>query len=192
MALGSCYVKKNSEMNSAFCGNSAVRWCMTTHTVAPQEWWLAVRSISDLVSRDGVAPEEAALIRDKLKQRGFSPEGIGKALDWMDKAALSGSLLDTLGMLQPVASGVRIDHALEKACLHPRLLRSIETCRRRGWLGQDVAERLLEGLRGVDSWDWDDAEVDTFLVDILGISAPSLAGKNLVDVFCRRSEDHYN
>jgi uncharacterized protein Smg (DUF494 family) len=165
---------------------------MTIHTEAPQEWWLAVRSISDLVSRDGIAPEESSLIRTKLSQRGFSSDGIGKALDWMDKAALSGTLMDTLGMLQPVASGVRVDHALEKASLHPRLLRAVETCRRRGWLGQDQAERLLESLRGVDSRDWDDADVEAFLADILGISAPSLAGMKLSEVLGVRSKDHYN
>ncbi len=153
---------------------------------------MAVRSIADLVNRDGVAPDEDRVIRKELTDRGFSKDGIGKAMDWMDKAALSGTLMDTLGMLQPPPAGLRVNHALEKASVHPQLLRAVDACRRRGWVAPEFAERLLEGLRTMDTRDWDDAEIEQFLAEVLGVSSPSLAGWSLVSILRQEPPDHYN
>jgi hypothetical protein len=165
---------------------------MTERGELVQEWWLAVRSISDLVNRDGVQPEEDQIIRAELSEQGFSDDGIRKAMDWLDKASLSGRLTDSLGMLQPIRTGPRIDHALEKVSVHPRLLGAVDICRRRGWLSQDVAERLLEGLRAMDSRDWDRHEIDSFLADVLGLSLPGLAGMSLAAVLGSWPRHRYN
>ena len=157
-----------------------------------QEWWLAVRSIADLINRDGIPPEDDRVIRAQLTEQGFSADGIGKAMDWMDKAAMSGNLSDSLGMLQPIVHGPRMDHVLELVCVHPLLMRAVESCRRRAWLHQDVAERLLEGLRAMDSRDWDRPEIDGFLADVLGVSVPSLAGMSLSKVLKRWPRQKYN
>ena len=157
-----------------------------------QEWWLAVRHIADLVSRGGVDPDEARLIRKELKEHGFSMDGIGQAMEWLDRAALSGNLMDSLGMLQPVSQHLRIEHPLERVCIHSRLRLAVEACRRRGHLTQDTAERLLEGLRTADTRDWDHSEVEAFLAEGL---APSLSGvgpESLHEILGGRPEDHYN
>jgi hypothetical protein len=161
-------------------------------SIIQQEWWLAVRTIADLVSRDGVGPDDAGIIRKELTDRGFSTDGIGKALEWVDRAALSGCLMDTLGMLQPVADGLRVEHALERASLHPRLLRAIYAARGRGWISRDLSERLIEGVRTMDTRDWDDAEIAHFLGDILAVSSPCLAGQSLAGILAGRAVDHYN
>ena len=157
-----------------------------------QEWWLAVHRIADLVNRSGVAPEEDRLIREDLADQGFSTDGIGKAMDWVDKASLSGTLMDTLGMLQPVPSGLRVEHALERASLHPRLLRIIDGCRRRGLVTQELAERLVEGLRAMDTRDWGTDEIEQFFADVLGVVSPTLAGQSLSRLLGPDAPDHYN
>src|SRR5262249_34241026 len=133
-----------------------------------QEWWLAVHRIAHLVSRNGVAPEQDRVIREDLAGQGFSSDGLGKAMEWVDRAWLSGSLLDTLAMLGPAELGPRVDHALERVSLHPRLLRLVGVCRRRGLVTPDVAERLVEGLRAMDTRDWDAPEIEAFFAEVLG------------------------
>lgn len=160
--------------------------------MSQQEWWLAMHRIADLVSRDGVGPEDDRVIRQDLSERGFSTDGIRMAMDWLDKASLSGTLMDTLGMFQSVFVGIRVDHALERASLHPRLLRIVEACRRRGLITQDMAERLLEGLRSMDTRDWDNSEIEAFFADVLGVVSPSLAGLSLARLLSRDAPDHYN
>ena len=165
---------------------------MTDSSALAQEWWLAVCSIADLVNRQGVLLEDDRQIRNQLSQQGYSEAGIGRALEWIDKATLSGNLIDSLAMLQPVANVPRVEHVLEQVSVHPKLLRAVATCRQRAWLQQDVAERLLEGLRVMDSRDWDRQEIDGFLADVLGVSVPSLAGISLDTVLGDWPREKYN
>lgn len=169
---------------------------MTNHAegtqVGTQEWWMAVRSIADLVHCRGVTPDEDHIIRAELAQQGFSSDGIAQALDWIDKAALSGNAVDALSMLQPVRSGVRVEHPLERACMHPLLRQAFEVCRTRGLLGDDLVERLMEGVRTMDTRDWDDPEIESFFDDVLAASAPQLAGVGLADVLNGDVREQFN
>jgi hypothetical protein len=164
---------------------------MADRTVGAQEWWLAVRSIADLVTRDGVGPDEDHIIRQELVDQGFSPTGIGLALDWVDRAALSGHLIDALGMLQNEWESPRVEHPLERVSLNPLLWEAIDICRRRGFLSADVAERLLEGARSLDTRDWDDAEIETFLEDVLSASSPGLS-ISLAEILSGEARDQYS
>jgi len=157
-----------------------------------QEWWQAVRSIAELVHRQGIQPDDDRQIRAQLVEQGYSEAGICQALDWMDRAALSGNLSDSLAMIQDTTTYLRVEHVLEQVSVHPQLLRAVTTCRQRAWLQSDVAERLLEGLRVMDSRDWDRQEIDGFLADVLGVSVPSLAGLSLESLLRRWPRDRYN
>lgn len=140
--------------------------------IAVPEWWRAVRCIAPLVSPNGISPQDEQMIHNTLVQKGFSLEIIDRALAWIDQVAVTGNLADTLSMLLPVNSYNRIDHALEKVFLHPRLRRALSACLRRGFIPQETMERLLESLRHLDTRDWDDAEIERFFHDVLGISNP--------------------
>lgn len=153
---------------------------------------MAVRSIADLVHRLGVTPDEDHIIRAELAQQGFSSDGIGKALDWIDKAALSGNAADALSMLQPPRTGYRVEHPLERACLHPLLRQAFEVCRARGILSDDLVERLMEGVRALDTRDWDDPEIEAFFDDVLAASASQLAGVGLCDVLNGDVREQFN
>jgi hypothetical protein len=161
-------------------------------TEGSQEWWLAVRSIASLVTRDGVGPDEDHIIRQELAEQGFSPAGIGLALDWVDRAALSGHLIDALGMLQPEGDCVRVEHPLERVSLNPTLWQAIDICRRRGFLTADVAERLVEGARTLDTRDWDDGEIESFLEEVLSHSSNGLSGISLAEILSGEARDQYN
>jgi|LauGreDrversion4_2_1035121.scaffolds.fasta_scaffold00196_25 uncharacterized protein Smg (DUF494 family) len=165
---------------------------MEPEVSAQQEWWQAVRSIAELVHRQGVPPDDDRQIRAQLAEQGYSEAGICQALDWMDRASLSGNLTDSLAMIQETTTSPRIEHLLEQVSVHPQLLRAVTTCRQRAWLQSDVAERLLEGLRVMDSRDWDRQEIDGFLADVLGVSVPSLAGLSLESLLRRWPRDRYN
>lgn len=150
---------------------------MSIDALESQEWWQAVRSIADLVSRDGVTVDEDKIIRHELANRGFSNDGIGKAMDWVGRAALSGNLMDALSMLQPSPNRIRVEHPLERLSLSPEVSRALESCRRQGIMSHEMAERLIEGLRTMDARDWEGDEVESFFAEVLHVSVPSLEGK---------------
>ena len=160
-----------------------------------QEWWAAVRSIASLVTRDGVGPDDDHVLRQELAQQGFSAAGIVQAMDWVDRAALSGHLIDALGMIQPQPDSIRIEHPLERVSLNPMLWQAIDACRRRGFFSADLAERLLEGARSLDTRDWDDPEIEAFLEEVLNHSSNGLggiAGIGLAEILSGEARDQYN
>lgn len=157
-----------------------------------QEWWQALHSIADLVHRSGIQPDEVRLIREQLTEQGFSTDGIGKALDWMDQAALSGNLMDTLSMFQPVSDHVRIEHPLERLSIHPLLRRAVYICRRKGLITTDMGERLLEGLRTLDTRDWDEQEIESYLTEVLTAMPVGLSPSDLASMLVGKSRDLFN
>lgn len=141
------------------------------------EWWSAVCAAALLIGREGVEHDQEGIIRRDLVNKGFSPEGIGKAMDFIDKAFLSGSLMESVGMIyqkEGEYASVRVEHPLEKAHLPESLWLSIDACRRKGFLDPDLAERLLEGVRTMDTRDWDASDVEAFLDDVMAVSVPGL------------------
>lgn len=165
---------------------------MTNTIDAGQEWWQALHSIAELVHRTGIQPEEVRLIREQLTEQGYSTDGIGKALDWMDQAALSGNLMDTLSMFQPVSDHIRIDHPLERLAIHPLLRRAVFICRRKGLITQDLAERLIEGLRVLDTRDWDEQEIESYLTEVLTALPVGPSASDLAAMLVGRSRDLFN
>ncbi len=156
------------------------------------DWWQAVRSIADLVTREGIGPDQEQLLRHALAEQGFSSRGIGQAMDWVEEASLSGNLMDALGMLQSSSPHLRIEHPLESMALSPELRRGIALCRYRGFVSQDMAERLLEGVRALDSRDWDKDQVEAFLAEVLAVSMPQFAGGSISRMLHGRARDLYS
>jgi uncharacterized protein Smg (DUF494 family) len=140
-------------------------------------WWPAVQAIASLIGRDGIELDQDNLIRQDLQDKGFGEPAIGRALEFIEKAKLSGSLMESLGMIYQGAdeyASVRVEHPMERACLPDSLWLAIDGCRRKGILDPDLAERLLEGVRTMDTRDWDEEDVETFLSDVLTVSVPGL------------------
>ena len=90
---------------------------------------------------------------------------IRAAEDWCEKAQAAGSLLDVLSVFAPSGGGYRMSSPLERVSVSEDVWRVIENCRNRGIITIDMAERLLEGVRAMDTRDWDDEDVRAFLLD---------------------------
>lgn len=137
-----------------------------------------VVAIADLVCCHGFTPDEDGVLREHLLLRGFELDAIRAAENWCDQVANSGGrLIETLSLFAPIAQGPRIDSPLEKIFVSDRLWKTIEDCRSRGIFSLDMAERLLEGIRAMDTRDWADSEVKEFIEDACGGSL--IAGGDL-------------
>ena len=140
-----------------------------------QSWWLAVKEAAEFVIQhhDLDASTSAASAVDEyeietfLSNRGFGGDEVVAAVSWLTRASMSGRLGEILSMLLPQRNLPRMTSPVEKVCLSDKVWGHIERCRHRGILNDALAERLLEGLRVLDSRDWDDKEVRAFIADIL-------------------------
>lgn len=124
-----------------------------------------IEIMADLVCCHGVATEEDGLIRGILLGRGFDLELIKAAEDWCDSAQSTGSIMDVLATFAPIGQGTRVSNPLERVAVSDDVWKVIEDCRTRGLITLDMAERMLEGARAMDTRDWDDEDVLNFLAD---------------------------
>jgi hypothetical protein len=122
-----------------------------------------IEAMADLVCCHGLDPDSEGFIREMLIQRGFSLELVRAAEAWCDQAAACGQLIEALSLFVPHTTGTRVSSPLERLSVSERMWKSIESCRNKGFFSEDLAERLLEGARAMDTRDWDDEEVCDFI-----------------------------
>lgn len=146
-------------------------------------WWDVVKTLSGFIVA-GHEEEDLACaeIREKLEELGFEEEDIEMAYEWIDRASLSGTLSESLAMLQPQIQGPRLANPLERAYLSEKLWTSLEKCRHKGLMSDDLIERLLEGVRVIDTRDWDDEEVTALLYELLGMVMPGVSDQKFRDI----------
>ena len=137
-----------------------------------------IEAMADLLCCHGLSPEDDGLIRVHLLARGFDLDLIRSAELWCDKADAAGSIVDLLSMFVSTGEGIRVSNPLESIAVSDDMLSAIEKCRDRGIITVDMAERLLEGTRAMDTRDWDDEDVRAFFVDAcVANSLPSSQAK---------------
>lgn len=127
-----------------------------------------IEAIADLVCCHGFNPEEHAALRIELESRGFKLKLIRAAEEWCDRASATCSIIEVLSLFAPSMQGTRIESPLERLFISKRMWKTIEDCRRRGIFSMDMTERLLEGVRAMDTRDWNDSEVRDFIEDACG------------------------
>ena len=124
-----------------------------------------IEAIADLILCHGQSLEDDGLLRQQLVDRGFEMELVRAAEDWCEMAEASGSLIDILSVFAPASSNQRVYSPLERISVSDEIWSAIEACRIRGVITIDMAERLLESVREIDTRDWDDEDVRAFLLD---------------------------
>ena len=124
-----------------------------------------IEAIADLVCCHGMTLEEDGVIRAHLLALGFDLTLVRAAEDWCDSAQSTGSIMDVLSIFAPVGEGTRVYSPLERVAVSEDVWKVIESCRKRGLITLDMAERMLEGARAMDTRDWDDSDVLSFLAD---------------------------
>ncbi len=133
----------------------------------PKSWWDAVREIASMVVRDGLHQADEGMMRRVLLKSGFAEEEILQAFDWIDHAERSGNVLEALVMLAPRPDGIRVSHPMERMFVSDRVWQEIDRARQREVMNTDLAERLIEGIRALDTRDWEDDEVRSFIADVM-------------------------
>lgn len=133
-------------------------------------WWDVVKAMADFIA---VGYEEADLTESEMRQellaQGFTEPAVAEAVLWVEKAQASGSLSESLAMLQgsDTSLSVRLSNPLERICINDRLWLRLYSCRQKGLLSQELFERLIEGVRAVDVRDWDEYDETQLLEELL-------------------------
>lgn len=145
-----------------------------------EKWWHVIQAMADYVACGFDYDElEDEWVRQALVTQGFLALDIDQALDWLEMASMSGHVADVFSMLQPTGLGMRVASPLEKISISDKVWRQLEEMRIRGIISDDLAERLLEGIRAIDTRDWEDEDVSMFLEEVLSSTLPSTPAKVL-------------
>lgn len=155
------------------------------------EWWNVVQTVASYVA---FGQPEAEIfddyMRDALAAEGFSGGSIDQAMSWLEQAAFCGNLPEVLGMLQPASAAHRIANPLETVCVTEQLWQQIESIRQRGLISTDVAERLVEGIRSIDTRDWEESEIRALITEVMSYSLPHCSIKSL-EKLLRGKDPHF-
>ena len=158
-----------------------------------RQWWDVVKTMAGLVT---TGFDESELtendVRSELISKGFTDFDIDIACEWVDKAFNSGTLAESLAMLQEQTSSVRVNNPLEKLCFSEQVWARIELCCQKGLISRDTVERLLEGARYVDTRDWEDEEVSELLAEMLTSFNPNVPETEYLDMLSRCLPQFYS
>lgn len=140
---------------------------------ADPSWWGVVKSLADFVVL-GHSEEDliGVEVKEKLIDSGHHEDDISEAYKWLDKVMLSGSLSESLSMLKPTSHNCRIENPIETLQIPDSLWKGIQVCRIRGFLSDDLIERLLDEISMIDTRNWDDDETRILLIELLGVVIP--------------------
>ena len=155
-------------------------------------WWAVVECMAGLISSgyDEMELTEKH-VKDILESKGFCKFSISQAMSWVEKAINSGSINESLAMLQPVSTGQRISNPLESVCFSATVLARIEMCRQKGLISEEARERILEAARVIDTRDWDDDEVTGLLAEMLFSYNPNTSEEDYADMLRRCVPNFY-
>lgn len=152
-------------------------------------WWEVVETIVDGMVDEGMDIDFFdGTLKSDLGSIGFNDPDIDRACDWLERASLSGNLTEVLAMIQSrTFEGLRIANPLEIASFSSDLWRRLELCRQKGILSEEMIERLLEGIRTLDTRDWDEEEVSVLLTELYSLIAPGSSTNQFTELLEGRS-----
>lgn len=155
-------------------------------------WWSAVKKMADLVTAGYCETElTEGDVREELMGAGFIAADIDLACEWVEKALNSGTLNESLAMLQQQTHATRIRNPLEGVCFSNDIWSRIENCYQKGLLSRDNVERLLEGARVIDTRDWEDDDVTNLLAEMLNSINPSISESDYLSILQRCTPSYY-
>ena len=151
--------------------------------------WNVILEIAKIVTNDGCSLHDENLLQQKMREKGFEKEEISYAMDWFDRAQLSGNITEIMSMIEPPIKAIRIEHPIEKAYLSDEIIREISVGFENKFFGFETAEKLLEGMRILDPRDWEDQDIRSFVVEILSLLGSEKSSKRLRKVKKGRVSD---
>lgn len=146
-------------------------------------WWSVVETMADLVA-SGYDEHELTerYVKDELLEKGYKEQAINTAVIWLEKATNSGTINESLAMLQRQPVGLRIANPLEQVCFSNSIWSRLEVCRQKGLISEEAVERILEGARVIDTRDWDDEDVSNLLAEMLFTFNPNNSETEYLDM----------
>ena len=94
-------------------------------------------------------------------------------------------------MLSTQSESLRVANPIETAFLSDELWQGLQVCRIRGLLNDDLMERLLDGMRSIDSRDWDEEDANALLIELLGMVLPGLPDEKYMEILRGKSPEFY-
>ena len=166
------------------------------HDPTQAAWWPILPFVLDKLrdfqmlaegDQDEFAKFERYVINE-LTQNGFQREQVDAALDWIENATRHTGLSDLISIFSVGYKHKRLMNPVEDITFNAQLFARIQQCRQRGLLSDEIAERLLENLRTVDTSDWDDQDVEVYIAETISYICPSLS---LTDARKMIGPDHH-
>jgi hypothetical protein len=131
------------------------------HTMEPEAW-------NDFAKFEKIVIQELTVF-------GINRDTIDEAMNWVENASNHTGLSDLISIFSDSCATQRVAHPMEDKTLPDSLLPRLNQCRARGILGSDIIERMLENLRGVDTSDWDDQDVESYIAETITFVSPGLS-----------------
>lgn len=154
-------------------------------------WWDIVKLLAELIA----GSDEDILGDDEVYQYllscDYREKDINRAYQWFHQVSRSGTLSESIAMLVPSSDHTRITNPIEMAYMSPDLWHQIDKARQRGFLSDDFAERLLEGVRTIDTRDWDEVDISHLLGEVMAMSFPSYTVNQCLEILSGAHQDFY-
>lgn len=157
------------------------------------EWIEVVEAIAGFVAL-GLEEEDIfeGFLRRSLISDGHCADAVDHAIDWLEQAAFKGNLSEVLSMMQTANIGSRIESPLERASFSDAVWLDLWRLRSRGLVGQEVMERLVEGIRSIDARDLEDEDVRALITDVMSKSMPGKSVSDLEKILNGRQRHFYS
>ncbi len=146
--------------------------------------WEIITVLAEMLN-SGITYEEMGddNIRELLLANDFAADQIDVTLDWLENAAKTASIADIISMVSSHDHHPqRVVNPLENASISSQLWSRFNLLRSRGFLSDDTAERVLEGLRSIDTRDWEGEDISVFLSEILQHSLPHASEQTVIKI----------
>lgn len=146
-------------------------------------WWDAVREMASFVA-SGCSEMELTEtpVRHRLLAKGYIEEEVTRAVEWVEKTTVSGTLMASLSMLQSHSVNPRIGNIVEKSYFSEKIWQALEAARAKAFISHDLYEKLIESIRGIDTRGWDDRDVLLILSQMYAGSVPNARPEDFLHI----------
>lgn len=131
------------------------------------EWWRCVQLLTKMIHTGEVSIANESAMIDILKNEGLKEHQIDKVFDWIEMAQNSDCFFEVYNMLVKPRGKSRPLSMLESLSIPKEIFAKIQKFREAGYLSDEHAERIIEGLRTSDTRDWDEVDINNFYNDII-------------------------
>jgi uncharacterized protein Smg (DUF494 family) len=159
-----------------------------------ESWWQVVKELAKLMEQEGY--REAELSESHVKRNliaaGFDEGAINRAIEWVEKAIVSGNLSECLSMAQQYHADVRVIHPYESTYIPQKIWIGLLACQKKGIISSELFEKLMEGVRIFDPRGLTEIEVRDILLELLSSLLPDHLVERVSSVIDGHDNNQYH